>query len=59
MPEPIILPTSFNDDDTVVALFNIVVPETNNDDLMMMPKIAGLQYYSVLNIILLKLYNFL
>jgi hypothetical protein len=59
VPEPIILPTSFNDDDTVVALFNIVVPETNNDDLMMMPKIAGLQYYSVLNIILLKLYNFL
>ena len=33
MPEPIILPTTFNDDDNVVALFNIVVPETNNDDL--------------------------
>ncbi len=32
MPEPIILPTTFNDDDNVVALFKIDVPETNNDD---------------------------
>ncbi len=32
MPEPIILPTTFNDDENVVALFNIVVPETNKDD---------------------------
>ncbi len=32
MPDPIILPTTFNDDDNVVALFNIVVPETNNDE---------------------------
>jgi hypothetical protein len=32
VPDPIILPTIFNDDDNVVALFNIVVPETNNVD---------------------------
>jgi hypothetical protein len=28
VPEPIILPTTFNDELIVVALFNIVFPET-------------------------------
>ena len=32
MPEPIILPITFNDDNNVVALFNVVVPDTFNDD---------------------------
>ncbi len=31
MPEPIILPTTFINDENVVALFSKVVPETNND----------------------------
>ena len=33
VPEPIILPTTFNDDDNVAALFNIVVPDTFNVDI--------------------------
>jgi hypothetical protein len=27
VPDPIILPTTFNDDKNVAALFNVVVPE--------------------------------
>jgi hypothetical protein len=33
VPEPIIFPSTFNDYDNVVALFNIGVTEINNDDL--------------------------
>ncbi len=33
MPEPIILPTTFNDELIVVALFNVVFPGTFNDHL--------------------------
>ena len=32
MPEPIILPTTFNDDNNVAALFNVVAPDIFNDD---------------------------
>ena len=32
MPDPIIFPTTFNVELIVVALFNVVVPETFNDD---------------------------
>ncbi len=33
MPDPIIFPTTFNDDNNVVALFNVVLPDTFNDDI--------------------------
>ncbi len=33
VPEPMILPTIFNDALIVVALFNVVFPETFNDDM--------------------------
>jgi hypothetical protein len=32
-PDVVILPTTFNDDNNVVALFNVVVPDTFNDDI--------------------------
>ncbi len=31
VPDPIILPTTFNDDKHVAALFNVVVPDTFNE----------------------------
>ncbi len=32
-PDVIILFTTFNDDNNVIALFNVVVPDTFNDDI--------------------------
>ena len=32
MPEAIIFPTTFNDDNNVAALFNVVAPDIFNDD---------------------------
>ncbi len=34
VPDPIIFPTTFNDEFIVVALFNLVFPETFNDELI-------------------------
>jgi hypothetical protein len=32
-PDVVILPTTFNDDNSVVALFKVVVPDMFNDDI--------------------------
>ncbi len=38
MPDPVILPTTFNEDNNSVALFNVVYPETLKVDM----KVGGL-----------------
>jgi hypothetical protein len=51
VPDPMILPTTFNDELIVVALFNVVFPDTFNDD----NNVDAPETYKLVKLVLLKI----
>ena len=51
MPEAIIFPTTFNDDNNVAALFNVVAPDIFNDD----NNVDAPETYKLVKLVLLKI----
>ncbi len=51
MPDPIILPATFNDDNNVAALFNVVASDTFNDD----NDVDAPETYKLVKLVLLKI----